>query len=63
MINYMAIKLTCLLLFIGTVAGIYVDEPLLYDTFPPDFIMYVSCGLLLLGLTKSKADRTQMGVQ
>ena len=22
----------------ATVAGIYVDEPLLYDTFPPDFM-------------------------
>ncbi len=35
----MGIKLAAsLLLFIGTVAGIYVDEPLLYDTFPTDFI-------------------------
>jgi hypothetical protein len=35
----MAMKLACwLLVIVGTVAGIYVDEPLLYDTFPPDFI-------------------------
>ena len=34
----MAIKYTALLLLIGSVAGIYVDEPLLYDTFPADFI-------------------------
>lgn len=35
----MAIQLTCLLLVVlGTVTGIYVDEPLLYDTFPPDFM-------------------------
>lgn len=35
----MAIKLTCLLLVVvGSVTGIYVDEPLLYDTFPTDFM-------------------------
>lgn len=27
-----------LLVLSGLVAGIYVDEPLLYDTFPPDFM-------------------------
>jgi len=27
-----------LLVIVGAVAGIYVDEPLLYDTFPADFM-------------------------
>jgi len=36
----MAIKLACwlLVIIVGTVTGIYVDEPLLYDTFPPGFV-------------------------
>lgn len=35
----MAMKFAYWLLVIaGAAAGVYVDEPLLYDTFPPDFI-------------------------
>ncbi len=32
-------SVSCLILAVtAAVAGIYVDEPLLYDTFPPDFM-------------------------